>query len=57
VKLAEGANVLEYGVLLGDPKDAQVAGIMLVEAGVLVTVVGVMVTIFYVFAGRRRVRR
>ena len=56
VTLAEGANFLEYGALLGDPKDAQVAGIMLVEFGVLVTVFGVMVSIFYVFAGRRRAR-
>jgi multicomponent Na+:H+ antiporter subunit B len=55
--LVEGANFLDYGALLGDPKDAQVAGIMLVESGVLVTVFGVMVTIFYVFAGRRRMRR
>ncbi len=56
VTVAEGANFLEYGPLLGDPKGAQVAGIMLVEFGVLVTVFGVMVTIFYVFAGRRRLR-
>ncbi|MEZ4586771.1 MAG: Na(+)/H(+) antiporter subunit B [Gemmatimonadales bacterium] len=54
--LLQGGRFLEYAVLLEGSKDAQVAGIMLVELGVLVTVFGVMVAIFYVFAGRTRIQ-
>jgi multicomponent Na+:H+ antiporter subunit B len=54
IALTEGANFLDYHVLLGDPRDAQMMGILLAETGVLVTVFGVMMTVFYVIAGRQR---
>ena len=52
-----GGNYLDYSALSGDPVHGQELGIFLVEFGVGITVSGVMLMIFYMFAGRPRVKR
>ncbi|WP_318284901.1 Na(+)/H(+) antiporter subunit B [Halomonas denitrificans] len=51
--VAFGGRFLEFAVLLDDPKQAQQAGIILVEFGVGVTVASVVMLIFVMFAKRR----
>lgn len=48
-----GGRFLDFDPLLGDPKHAQQAGIMLVELGVGITVASVIMLIFTLFARRR----
>jgi multicomponent Na+:H+ antiporter subunit B len=54
--LVLGGNYLDYFVLAHDPVHGQERGIFWVELGVLITVAGVMLKIFYMFAGRGRVK-
>ncbi|HET7313745.1 Na(+)/H(+) antiporter subunit B [Salinisphaera sp.] len=54
--MAAGGNFLEYGVLTHDPVHGQHYGLLIVEFGVGVTVASIMIAIFYVFAGRGRVK-
>ena len=56
VTMLLGHNYLGYGALAHDPEHGQHYGIMAVELGVLVTVFGVMVSVFYLFAGRGRMK-
>lgn len=49
-----GGNFLDYSVLLSDPANGQLMGILVVEAGVGITVASAMIAIFFAFAGRRR---
>lgn len=51
-----GGALLDYDVLAHDPLHGQHYGILLVEAGVGLTVAGAMIGIFFVFAGRGRLR-
>jgi multicomponent Na+:H+ antiporter subunit B len=50
VSLFLGGDYLDYSVLLAEPRDGQLLGILLVELGVGITVASVMVTVFYTFA-------
>lgn len=51
-----GGNFLDYGQLAHDPVHGQHYGLLIVEFGVGLTVACIMIAMFYVFAGRSRVR-
>ena len=51
-----GGNFLDYDKLAHDPVHGQHYGLLIVEFGVGLTVASIMIAIFYVFAGRGRVR-
>lgn len=56
VCMLRGGNFLDYDVLLASAEKGQHIGLVIIELGVGITVASVMIAVFYVFAGRGRLR-